>query len=529
MKDIIADGLDRGWQVINAATLLDKTVLETDVVIIGSGAGGATSAEFLSRQGLNVLIIEEAKLRHQKDFKLNELEAFSSLYQEGTGRKTADGAIAIYQGRSVGGSTTVNWTSTFRTPEPTLQHWQNHFGLSEFSQEKMQPWFEEREHALNMEHWLEAPNENNAILKRGCDALGWQSHTMIRNVKGCLNLGYCGFGCPTNAKQSMLVTSIPKALDHQASLLTCASADHFTFKADKISELICKIYDAEGFQLSQKTLSIRARHFVLSAGAIGSPAVLLRSKAPDPYQTLGKRTFLHPVNTCTATMNQAVRGFEGAPQSIYSDEFLWKEGVTGPVGFKLEVAPVFPGGLAAQEALHGSRLSERLRNIAYTNSTIALLRDGFHEQSQGGSVKLRADNSPVLDYPITDYLKTGFIKAYLAMAELQFAAGAKSLSAAHHDAQEWSSWQQAKAEIPKLSMEPLRAALFSAHVMGGCAMGTSPETSVVNQFGEHHQIRNLNIIDGSCFPTSIGANPQLSIYALAAKLATHLATRLKFG
>lgn len=529
MKDLIAEGLEQGWDVINAATVLDGTVLETDIVVIGSGAGGATAAEFLSTAGLKVLIIEEAKLRYQKDFKMNELDAFSSLYQEGTSRKTADGAIAIYQGRTVGGSTTVNWTSTFRTPEPTLQHWNQHFDLHEFSPEKMQPWFEEREKALSMTPWLTAANENNAILKRGCDALGWSSHTMIRNVKGCWNLGYCGFGCPTNAKQSMLLTSIPAALNHQASLLTCASAEYFTFTEDRISELTCSIYDHEGFQKTTRTLRIRARHFVLAAGAIGSPAVLLRSQAPDPYQTLGKRTFLHPVNTCTATMREPVNGFEGAPQSIYSDEFLWKEGVTGPVGFKLEVAPVFPGGLAAQEALHGERLAQRLQNIVYTNSTIALLRDGFHEESQGGSVRLREDNSPVLDYPITDYLKQGFIKAYLAMAELQFAAGAKSLSAAHHDAQDWTSWHQARQAIAQLSMEPLRAALFSAHVMGGCTMGNSAKTSVVNQHGEHHQIANLNVIDGSLFPTSIGANPQLSIYAMAAKQASHLATRLKFG
>lgn len=529
MTDIIQQGLDKGWQVINAAALEHNQVLETEVAIIGSGAGGATTAEFLSKQGLKVLIIEEAKLRHQKDFKMNELEAFSSLYQEGTSRKTSDGAIAIYQGRAVGGSTTVNWTSTFRTPEQTLSYWQTHHGLSDFGSEAMKPWFEEREQALSMSPWLVPPNANNSVLKTGCDILGWSSHTMIRNVKGCWNLGYCGFGCPTNAKQSMLLTSIPAALDHQATLLTCAQADHFTFKEDKAHELVCRIYDSEGFIPTTKQLRIRAKHFVLSAGAIGSPAVLLRSKAPDPYSTLGKRTFLHPVNTCTATMKQEIKGFEGAPQSIYSDEFLWKEGVDGPVGFKLEVAPVFPGGVAAQEALHGNRLAQRIDNLTHINSTIALLRDGFHEESTGGSVSLREDNSPVLDYPITNYLKTGFIKAYLAMAELQFAAGAKSVSAAHHDADEWHSWQQAKAAIPKLSMEPLRAALFSAHVMGGCTMGNDPKHSVVNSEGRHHQINNLSVIDGSCFPTSIGANPQLSIYGLAAKLATQLASRLKFG
>lgn len=529
MNDIIQKGLDKGWQVISASNLADKTVLEADIAIIGSGAGGATSAEFLSQQGFKVLIIEEAKLRHQKDFKMNELDAFSSLYQEGTSRKTADSAIAIYQGRSVGGSTTVNWTSSFRTPDQTLKHWHSHHGLSDFTSDKLLPWFENREHALNMSPWQVVPNENNNVLKRGCDALGWTSNTMVRNVKGCWNLGYCGFGCPTNAKQSMLITSIPKALDAKASLLTCSSAKHFTFKEDKIESLVCTVYDHEGFRQTNSTLTIRAKHFVLSAGSIGSPGVLLRSKAPDPYQNLGKRTFLHPVNTCTATMKNTVKGYEGAPQSIYSDEFLWKEGTTGPAGFKLEVAPIFPGGLSAQEALHGKALANRIDNFPYLNSTIALLRDGFHEESIGGTVTLRADHSPVLDYPITDYLKTGFIKAYLAMAELQFAAGAKSVSAAHHDAEEWTNWQQAKVAIPKLSLAPLRAALFSAHVMGGCAMGIDPKSSVVDPTGQHHQISNLNVIDGSCFPTSIGSNPQLSIYALAAKLSSQLATRLKFG
>lgn len=529
MSDIIQEGLDKGWNVVSASSLLDKTVLEVDIAIIGSGAGGATSAEILSKQGYNVLIIEEAKLRHQKDFKMNELDAFSSLYQEGTSRKTADASIAIYQGRSVGGSTTVNWTSTFRTPDNTLTHWQNHYGLSYYSPDALLPWFENREQALNMSPWEVPPNENNNILKQGCDALGWSSHTMIRNVKGCWNLGYCGFGCPTNAKQSMLVTSIPQALDNNATLLTCSSAQHFTFKEDQISELVCHTYDTEGFKKTNNTLKVRAKHFVLSAGSIGSPGVLLRSNAPDPYHTLGKRTFLHPVNTCTATMNKPVKGYEGAPQSIYSDEFLWKEGIDGPAGFKLEVAPVFPGGLAAQEALHGERLAQRINNLPFVNSTIALLRDGFHEDSPGGTVKLRDDQSPVLDYPITDYLKRGFTKAYLTMAELQFAAGAKSVSAAHHDANEWSTWKEAQAAIPKLAMKPLRAALFSAHVMGGCAMGTSPKSSVIDPSGQHHQIRNLSVIDGSCFPTSIGANPQLSIYAIAAKLATQLASRLKFG
>ncbi len=526
MRDIIADGLSRGWHVSSAHTLADKTTLEADVVIIGTGAGGATSAEILSKAGLKVLMIEEGKLRYQKDFKMDELEAFSTLYQEGTARKTADGAIAIYQGRSVGGSTTVNWTSTFRTPDNTLKHWQNEHGVAGCSPEDMAPWFADRERALNMEKWLVPPNANNSVLKQGCDALGWSSEIMIRNVKGCWNLGYCGFGCPVNAKQSMLVTSIPQALENNAHLLSCARVERFHFKGDQIHELECSALDAEANFSSGKKIRVRARHFVLSAGSIGSPAVLLRSAAPDPYDTLGARTFLHPVNSCTATMPEPVRWFEGAPQSVYSDEFVWKKGISGEAGFKLEVAPVFPGGLAAQETLFGRPLADRMANLSHTNSMIALVRDGFHEESPGGRVKLRDDLSPVLDYPISDYLWRGLKDAYLRMSEIQFAAGAKSVTAVHQDAKPMTSWREAKQHIAALPMKPLRAAIFSAHVMGGCSMGENPKNSVVNSHGEHHQIANLNVIDGSCFPTSIGANPQLSIYGLAAKHATRLAERL---
>jgi len=529
MNDPIQAGIDKGWLITSADSLPDNTILEADVAIIGSGAGGATSAEFLSKAGLKVIIIEEGKLRYQKDFKMDEFDAVSTLYQEATSRKTEDAAIAIYQGRTVGGSTTVNWTSTFRTPDNTLNYWASEFGLSDYTSERMLPWFKDREQALNMSPWLIPPNANNSVLKKGCDTLGWSSNSMVRNVKGCWNLGYCGFGCPTNAKQSMLVTSVPTALDNQASLLTCARAERFHFKGDKISHLECHSLDSEAFYSTGKSITIKAKHYVLAAGAIGSPAVLMRSDAPDPFETLGKRTFLHPVNTCTATMPEEIKPYEGAPQSIYSDEFLWHEGVSGAMGFKLEASPLFPGGLSAQETLHGKALAQRLDALPYTQSMIALLRDGFNEQSTGGTVKLRSDNSPVLDYPINEYINSGFIKAYLSMAEAQFAAGAKTVTAAHHDATDWRSWTEAKTAIKSLPMKPLRAALFSAHVMGGCGMGSDPKNSVVNGHGEHHQIENLNVIDGACFPTSIGANPQLSIYGLAAKLATQLATRLKFG
>ncbi len=112
------------------------------------------------------------------------------------------------------------------------------------------------------------------------------------------------------------------------------------------------------------------------------------------------------------------------------------------------------------------------------------------------------------------------------MTELQFAAGAKQVLPLHLDATMQSNWSQAKTLIEQLPAEKLRWQTMSAHVMGGCGMGKDPKDSVVNSLGHHHQLENLTVIDGSLFPTSLGVNPQLTIYSIAAKLASRVVTDL---
>jgi choline dehydrogenase-like flavoprotein len=160
------------------------------------------------------------------------------------------------------------------------------------------------------------------------------------------------------------------------------------------------------------------------------------------------------------------------------------------------------------------------------HSLLSLLRDGFHEQSPGGSVGLRSDGSPVLDYPLTDFVMDGARRSFLAMAEIQFAAGARMVMPGHELAGGYTSWTQARVAINTLPMKPLLMRVVSAHVMGGCGMAGDERRGVVRPDGSHWQIDNLSVHDGSLFPTSIGANPQLSVYGLANRLATGLAKRL---
>ena len=158
--------------------------------------------------------------------------------------------------------------------------------------------------------------------------------------------------------------------------------------------------------------------------------------------------------------------------------------------------------------------------------TIALLRDGFHPHSQGGTVQLDDAGQPLLDYPISDYLWQGMRQALLAMAELQFAAGAKQVLPIHHDAELYNSWPEAEAAIQQLPMEKLRQTVVSAHVMGGCNMSADTTKGVVDSNGRHHQLQNLSIFDGSILPTSLGANPQLTIYALVWRNCQQLIKKL---
>jgi choline dehydrogenase-like flavoprotein len=208
IRDPIRAGLASGWKVTDASALERDLALEADVAIIGTGAGGGVTAEILAAAGLDVALIEEGPLRSSSDFRMLEAEAYPQLYQESAARKTLDKAITILQGRAVGGSTTVNWTSSFRTPETTLAYWRERFGLGALTAPALAPWFERMERRLAIAPWTVPANENNDLLRRGGAKLGIATAAIRRNVSGCANLGYCGMGCPTNAKQSMLVTTI---------------------------------------------------------------------------------------------------------------------------------------------------------------------------------------------------------------------------------------------------------------------------------------------------------------------------------
>ncbi len=518
---------ERGWDITDASQLTSSLDLEADVVIVGTGAGGGTAAETLSKAGLSVVLLEAGPLKTSSQFDMDERAAYRDLYQEGTGRGTKDGGMVILQGRSVGGSTTVNWTTSFRTPPETLKFWADHMGVSGCSVEELAPYFAHMEKRLSIHKWLQAPNNNNAMLQRASEKLGYSWATIHRNVRGCLNLGYCGLGCPVDAKQSMLVTTIPSALDRKAKLVHRARVVRVLREGDVVRGVEAEALTPDVRGTTGQKITVRATQTILAGGSINTPAILLRSDVPDPDGRIGKRTFLHPTTLTMGIYDESIDPFYGAPQSIYSDHFQWRDVHTGPIGFKLEVPPLQPAFAAGFYAAAGELLTQSMDNLDHTQCMIALMRDGFHEDSQGGAIELGDKGQPVLDYPINDYLLEGVRRAFNIMLEMQFATGAKSARPAHKQAKHYMSWKEAKAAVADLDVAAHKSTIGSAHVMGGCPMGDNPDQSVADCDGKFHRLDNLYIMDGSLFPTSIGANPQLSIYGLIYKLSSTLLTELQ--
>lgn len=507
--------------VLEGQTLKGHHKVSCDVCIIGSGAGGSIAAATLQKAGLHVVVLEEGGYFTKSRFRMNEEDTYVNLYQEGGQRVTKDLSVSIYQGRAVGGGTVVNWTTCFRLPEEVLEHWKTKHGVSNLSYHDLEPHFAAVEERLNINKIpLENINRNNRILYDGCKSLGFQVDTLNRNVQGCARTGYCGMGCPLDAKQSMLVTYLPDAMDHGATIISRCRVTSLEMSAGEISGVKASLLTAQGNQETGATVEVQAKRYILSAGAINSPGLMLRSGAPNHNGMVGRRTFLHPVVACIGIYEDPVYAYYGAPQGAASHHFAHRG---DDVGYFLEAVPTHP--LLASTAVPGFGKSHRqfMENLPHVAGQIALAIDGFHDDVPGGQVKLNSDGKPVLDYEIAPKVWSAFRDAHKNLARILLTTGAKQVLTGHENVSPLSTMTDLK-RLDELPYGPHHVYSASAHQMGGSLMSDNPAHGVVRSGDmRHHQLKNLHILDGSVFPTSLGVNPQLSIYGVCSLAATQIA------
>ncbi|HEU4385963.1 MAG TPA: GMC family oxidoreductase [Anaeromyxobacteraceae bacterium] len=491
-----------------------------DVCVVGSGAGGAVVAAHLAQKGLKVVVLEEGGRFGRADFRMDEATAYPRLYMEKGTRATADQAITVLQGRAVGGSTVVNWTTSYRLPDRVLAHWAAAHGVEGLPPAALAPHFAAVEERLHVhEQPLAEVNPNNRVLWDGAQKLGLERALIRRNVRGCANLGYCGLGCPIDAKASMDLTYLPDAVRAGARIYANARAARIERSGKRAAAVVATVLDPASDRPTGRKITVRPRVLVLSAGAVGTPELLLRNEM-NPNGRVGLRTFLHPVTASLALFRERIEGWRGAPQSVGSHAFA--EPGPGKVGFFLEAAPLHPMLSAAAAPGIAGEHQELMSRLPNANALIALAIDGFLPEEAGGTVSLRSDGRVRIDYPIRPQVWEALREGAKVLARIQLAAGAEAVYSLHEDPVVMRSAAEV-ALLDRAPWLPARVGLFSAHAMGGCAMGGDPKRSVVDSRLKMHHYENVWVVDGSVFPTSLGVNPQETIFALARWAADHVA------
>lgn len=497
----------------------DGEVLEADVVIAGSGAGGGVIAGKLAAAGLDVVVLEMGGYFNESDYNQLETWAFQNMYWRGGPTPTADMNITLQAGSCLGGGTEINWTNSLRTTPWVREEWARH-GLQDIATDAFDRHLDEIWERLSVNDGCSELNPSQEAMRRASERLGWEFATVNRNWDperhDPATAGYMGFGDQSGAKQSTLRTYLQEAADHGARIVVGASATRVLVEDGRAAGI--EATWAEPPTGRSGRLTVRAPQVVVACGSLESPALLLRSGIGGP--AAGRNLRLHP---CTATIGdygQDMRSWWGAPHAGLIREFA---NIEDGHGFLIEGVQYTTGlGASAMPWAGGEQHKATMGDFSRCGTWIGLLRD-----HGSGRVTIDAAGQAVPSYAIEDPLDARLTEVSLEQQiRGHVAAGAARVMVLAAGMPTWRVGDDLDTFVARVRRLPQRVGglrLFSAHQMGSCRMGADPQTSVANPRGELHDVPGVWIGDGSAFPTASGTNPMITIMALASRTAENIA------
>jgi choline dehydrogenase-like flavoprotein len=487
--------------------------IEADVVIIGSGAGGAINAYELAKQGKKVVVLEAGPYVPSSKFSEMLAVGMGTLYQDEGGQANTHGDITVLQGACVGGSTVVNAALCFRTPDYYLDLWAKEFGLTNLTSKLMAGYFDTIEKNLSIDtNGAHETSIGAHLIAQGLEKLKIKRGVARRNIRECALTGFCFSGCKTDRKQSMLVTYLPWACNHGAEIYADTRVTRIITKNGNASGVEAVIVDPKT-KTVKSMMKVSAPIVVLAAGPIQSPMILQQSGIANSSGQVGKNFACHPTLSVTAVFESPVNDFHGATHSLYVDThtlpeeggYLLLDALQEPVEASFQAEP----GTGKPYVAY----MEKYRN---TIRLITLIHD-----KNVGEVRLK-DGVKEIIYEVDDSDFEAMKKGLKYNAQILFAAGAQFLYLPTSDRTVIESVDDIDRVIDQLKNEPSRYRYTSFHPQGTCRMGADPSKTVVNPYGETHDVKRLYIADASLLPTSIGYNPSETVYALANYIADQI-------
>jgi choline dehydrogenase-like flavoprotein len=485
----------------------EDVAVECDVVVIGTGAGGAVVGRELAEAGLAVVFVEQGRYFDRSDFTGRGFEMQQKLYRRGGATFSIGNiAIPIPLGQTVGGSTTVNSGTCFRTPDRVLAGWRDRLGLDELAPDAMIRHFERVEAVLGVETArANLLGGNGRVIARGCDALGFTRHGPLkRNAPACDGQGVCCFGCPTDAKRSTNVSYIPLALRAGAELFPGAQVTRILTAGGRASGVVATSETGH-------TLTVHARAVVAACGTIMTPLLLGAQRFGTGSGQLGRNLSIHPACGAFAEFDEQILPWNGIPQGYSIDEFhdegILFEGASLPLEMSMTMTQAIGPDLI--------RLAERFDHVASFGFMV--------EDTSHGSVH-QVLGEPVIRYSLSERDVSHLKRGLDLLAQIFFAAGARVVHAPIH-----GFGLLRPDDLPALRRARLRPwdlDVSAYHPLGTARMGRDPASSVVDPDHQVHDVPGLYVVDGAAVPSSLGVNPQVTIMALATRAAEKIAQAL---
>ena len=492
----------------------DGDINETaDVCVIGSGAGGAVAAKELAQKGYSVVLLEEGGHHTRETWNGKPFRAMVDMFRNGGGTFTLGiPTVSITLGKCIGGTTTINSLTCFRTPPKILKTWRDKLGLAGFTDEYLDPYFEKIEKAI---HVTELPWDvlgNCAkIIKRGADSLGLNCRPLKHNALNCRGCGTCQFGCIDGAKQSMDVTYVPEAVNSGARVYANCRAERLTTRNGVITGVGASLINPET-GMTAHAMTVRARAIIVACGSLITPSFLKRSGLKN--RNIGRNLQIHPGARVCAIMEEKVEGWKGVSQGAYIDDFE-NEGII------LEGIFVHPSILLGAFPFIGLPFKELAAQYAHVAAFAAMIHD-----TTAGRVYRSGPGGILSTYFINRHDIELLKKGVAYVAKIFFAAGARKVLTAFRQMPVLDSPDDVKRLLDLRVKPGDNHEAMAFHPLGTCRMGSSPKTGAVDSNGESFNVKNLYIADGSVVPTSLGVNPQITIMALANHIADRVAERL---
>lgn len=484
----------------------DRLHLQADAVIVGSGAGGSVAAYELATAGKKVIVLEAGPYVPSSRFTEEMAKSVDDLYQDKGAQTNKNGDITLLQGRCVGGSTVINGSAAFRTPDAVLEHWVRDYGLKHLTPQNLSPYFDKIEKNLsvhiNQDHEV---SQNSLIIERGVKKLGYSWKRMSRNVKQCALTGFCVAGCASDRKQSMLVTYLPWAVHKGASIFADTHVTEVLEEDGRATGVSAEVVDPETKKLAAK-IRVDAQVVILAAGAVQTPLLLQKSRLANSSNMVGENLACHPSMFFGGLFDEPVYGWKGAMNSCYLDDFrsheqgafIFIENMVGPV----ELASIVGTGTGASHM-------EMMKNIKHIAGMLSFMHDENH-----GRVYWQ-NGAKIIDYALHPKNLDTVRKSMKVGAKILFAAGAKKVYLPTTVKTELTNASQVDSVVEDLSLAPNTILFTSYHPQGTCRMGLDSHKSVVNEFGETHDVKGLFITDASIFPGTTLVNPQMTVYMLS--------------